>query len=237
MDKFSFSRLNTYETCPRRFYYRYVLGKEEPDTQPLALGRAVHKAIELVLNGLDLNEAVKEGYIEADFHPEVTLEEITELVQKAPFHEIKGETERYFCIPLFDEENSPMLQGYIDLVDGDRIYDFKTNWSPYNIHENHQVALYAWALSEIEGHESVHGSLLFLRFGLKSTDVFNREKMDNAIEWARGLVREILAKLEKLQSVPGKDKELFPYKASSACGHCPFVLDCFKEFSFKKIDQ
>jgi CRISPR/Cas system-associated exonuclease Cas4 (RecB family) len=51
MNIFSFSRLNLYETCPRRFYLKYVEGMEEPPTEAAELGKAVHRYIELVLHG------------------------------------------------------------------------------------------------------------------------------------------------------------------------------------------
>src|SRR5690554_2038433 len=102
MNTFSFSRLNLYETCPKKFYYRYVLKLPEPQTKPLALGKAVHKAIELLIKGESFEEAIKQGMIECDFHEEVTYEEVQDLVRKAP--KLKGETEKHFCLSLF---NSP----------------------------------------------------------------------------------------------------------------------------------
>lgn len=80
---YSYSRLSLYETCPYRFYQKYILGKDEPVTKPLALGKAVHKAIELKINGVSEHEAIIEAIIESDFHPEVTYEEIASLMQRA----------------------------------------------------------------------------------------------------------------------------------------------------------
>lgn len=230
MDKFSFSRLQLYETCPKRFYYKYI--KKLPDdnnSKPLALGTAVHKALELIVNGTDFHEAVKEGYIECDFHEEVSLDEIKELVERAPFQKLRGKTEKYFCLPFFDGENSPKLQGYIDLVNGNEIFDFKTNRLMYGVTENHQIALYAWALSELEGYDKVKGSLIFLRFRKESCSVFGKDMMNEAVEWARELVKQIRLKLDVIEFAPNKQNEVFPYRASSACEHCPFVLQCYKE--------
>lgn len=230
MDKFSFSRLQLYRTCPKRFYYKYV--KKLPDdtnSKPLALGKAVHKAIELIINGTDLDEAIKQGYIECDFHDEVSLEEIRELVENAPFQKLRGRTEVYFCIPLFNYEGSPKLQGYIDLVDGDAVYDFKTNRKMYDVEDNYQVALYAWARAQKEGFNQVIGRLIFLRFRRESTSIITKDKMNEAVEWARGLVNEIRLKLDVIEFAPDKQNEVFPHQPSSACEHCPFVLDCYEE--------
>src|SRR5699024_9456521 len=38
MDVFSYSRLKKFEDCPFQFFKKYILGKEEPKTFPLALG-------------------------------------------------------------------------------------------------------------------------------------------------------------------------------------------------------
>ena len=104
---FSFSRLSLYETCPYRFYKKYIQGYEEPTTYPLALGKGVHKAIEDKIKGVSHSEAVLNGMIEADFHPEVTMEELSDLVSHAPIQENMGETEIHFQLPLSDEEISP----------------------------------------------------------------------------------------------------------------------------------
>lgn len=48
----SFSSLNAYETCPRRYYHvRVARDVKEPQTEALAWGNAVHKALEDAVNG------------------------------------------------------------------------------------------------------------------------------------------------------------------------------------------
>ncbi|MDY7989849.1 PD-(D/E)XK nuclease family protein [Paenibacillus polymyxa] len=108
---YSFSRLSLYETCPHRFYYKYMLNRSEPVTKPLALGKAVHKAIELRIQGVAVEDAIAAAVIEVDFHPEVTYEEIASLMQRAP--EVSGQTEVHFVLPL---GAGIQLQGYIDLL-------------------------------------------------------------------------------------------------------------------------
>lgn len=45
----SWSGLQTYQTCPRRFYYRYIAGvPEESRSAALVFGSAIHKAIESI---------------------------------------------------------------------------------------------------------------------------------------------------------------------------------------------
>lgn len=234
MDTFSFSRLSLYETCPYRFYQKYVEGFEEPITYPLALGKAVHKAIEDKMNGASHDEAITNGIIEVDFHPDVTKNELSSLVWKAPIkgkNKIVGETEVYFKIPLSDEENAPKIQGFIDVVGGNFIYDWKTNRIPYDVRDNHQISLYSWAMKEKRGLTEVYGTLYFLRFRRSSSYRFSANEMEESRKWAYGLAKEIQGKLEMVKAMPYLKEELFPATPRSFCSHCPFVVGCFRKFS------
>ena len=230
---FSFSRLGLYETCPYRFYKKYIQGYEEPTTYPLALGKGVHKAIEDKINGVSHSEAVLNGMIEADFHPEVTMEELSGLVSHAPIQENMGKAEIHFQLSLSDEESAPIIQGFIDLVssDGSRIVDWKTNRVRYDVRDNHQVGLYAWAIGQLRGRLTVEGNLFFLRFKRESKHVFNQVDMDRSRQWALGVASEINSKRELLVMLPEEAKGLFPSTPSVYCRHCPFVIGCYRKFS------
>ncbi|GAB3051579.1 RecB family exonuclease [Virgibacillus ainsalahensis] len=229
---FSFSRLNLYEQCPYRFYNKYVLGKEEPMTKPLALGKAVHQAIDDKINGLTHEEAVLNGYAEAGFHEELTQQEISELVERAPIQPKMGENEVYFKLPLSDKADAPEIQGYIDLYSPDgAITDWKTNRIPYDVQANRQVALYAWSIGQIKGLDTVEGILYFLRFRKESNHVFNVEDMEEARSWALNTANEINEKMALQELLPDESERLFPVQPSRLCGHCPFAWECLKNNS------
>ncbi|MEB6549763.1 PD-(D/E)XK nuclease family protein [Heyndrickxia sporothermodurans] len=230
---FSFSRLNLYESCPYRFFKKYVLGNEEPITLPLALGKAVHKAIEDTINGVQHREAILNGLIEAEFHPEVTAEDVSFLASRSNAKPGMGKTEIHFILPLDDTEDAPMLQGYIDLVfnKGMAITDWKTNRVPYHVLDNHQVGLYAWAMNKLYLVPYVVGTLYFLRFKKKSSHCFMPADMEKARLWALGLANEINAKLELYGMLPEEFKRIFPAIPSSNCRHCPFAKECLRTFS------
>lgn len=230
---FSFSRLNLYSQCKFRFYKKYILKYEEPTTLPLALGKAVHKAIEDKINGADHSEAVLNGLIEADFHEEVTTDEISNLTNRAKLYPDMGDTEIHFKLPLEDKEDAPMIQGFIDVVGKKRefITDWKTNRKRYNVLDNHQVGLYAWAVSKKYNVSNVLGTLFFLRFRKGSSHLFNAWDMENARLWALGIANEINSKLELYDMIPEKAADIFPASPSSICQHCPFVLDCKQTFT------
>lgn len=233
MKKFSFSRLTLYVTCPYRFYKKYVEGFEEPLTYPLALGKGVHKGIEIKLKGKSHDESVIAGIVEAEFHPEVTKQELSDLINQAPIEELNGELkiERHFELPLSDEPDSPILQGYIDVVGEGFIVDWKTNRATYRVTDNHQIGLYAWAMHVLEGWQEVYGHLYFLRFQRESGYKYTMNDMEKARSWAYHLAKEIQGKINVLEKAPFLKDELFPPQPSSACSHCPFVAECFQKFS------
>lgn len=228
---FSFSRLSLYETCPYRFRLKYIEGKEEPVTKPAALGKAVHKAIEMVVKGSDPKEAVLNGIVEVDFHPEVSSEEVEELLKKAPVTSEMGETEVYFRLPLSDSPSAPEIQGYIDLVKQGEwettLWDWKTNHKVYGVLDTYQLGIYAWALMKLKGTHFVTGHLYFLRFKKDITHVFSEEDAEKARQWAYDLAQEINSKLFLLDLMPEKEDEIFPPRPSSACHNCPFVIECY----------
>ncbi|MDM5277150.1 PD-(D/E)XK nuclease family protein [Paenibacillus silvae] len=223
---FSYSRLSLYETCPFRFYLKYILGSPEPVTKPLALGKAVHKAIELKINGMSENEAILAAIIETDFHPEVTYEEVLKLLQQAP--DVKGRTEIHFKLPL-DSSSGIQLQGYIDLLQDVHFWDWKSNWKPYRVHDTRQLALYAWAIMKMRGIRQVKGTLFFLRFRKAESFIYNESDGNEAREWAIQLAEQIEMKKSCLESFPDMASSLFQPTPGSHCKHCPFVLECIKK--------
>lgn len=231
MDTFSFSRLSLYQTCPYRFYKKYVQGYEEPTTFPLALGKAVHKSIQDRLNDISLQEALMNGFIEADFHPNVTKKELSWLTKSAPIFQVRGEVELHFKIPLSNEEKAPELQGFIDVVSNDQIIDWKTNRKTYHVRDSHQLALYAWVISQLRGFSKVYGSLFFLRFKKVSGFLFGPNEMENARSWAYEMAKEIQCKLSLLKVMPELKDGLFPDTPSSYCAHCPLAIECFRKYS------
>lgn len=230
---YSFSRLTLYETCPNRFFKKYIEGFEEPATKPLALGKAVHRTVEGKLKGETHSEAVLNGMIESDFHREVTYDEVSKLASRAPIKKDMGEVELHFELPLASTEPAPKIQGYIDLItwNSNEIIDWKTNQRMYNVRDNHQIGLYAWAVSQLKGKEKIKGSLFFLRFRKASRWTFTNIEMEQSRQWALSLANEIDQKLFLYEIAPEKADALFPDKPSSFCSHCPFAVECFQKFS------
>ena len=55
--RLSYSRINEYSDCPRCYYLKYIMGYEEPRSDALTVGDAVHRAIEQYLKECATAEA------------------------------------------------------------------------------------------------------------------------------------------------------------------------------------
>lgn len=232
MELYSYSRLSLYETCPLRFYFRYVLEKPEPVTKPLAIGKAVHRGIETLVKGGTMDNALAAAFAEAEAAGlgREEGEEIRDLIAQAPVPE--GEAEVHFELPLSSPESGLRLQGYIDLVcDVNAFVDWKTNWRPYQPDETRQLALYAWAMMELKKSDRVQGTLYFLRHGLPLSRVYTREEAEAAQQWAFRTARDIRDRVFLAELHPEEAEKLFPPRAGPHCRTCPFAEECWKRTS------
>jgi ATP-dependent nuclease, subunit B len=168
---FSYTRLKVFQECPLRYYKRYVLGIPEPETERELFGKVVHAVIDRMVKGQALDRAIDEAIDETvglDQAARFDRAEIERLVRVARVEGAQygaGLSKRHFFLELEPlDPQSPILQGYIDFLDGDlRITDWATSWSVYHPTEDFKLALKALALAEIHGLERVEVRLVFLR--------------------------------------------------------------------------
>ena len=60
IQRYSYSRLETFRTCPRKHHYIYVENLPMPDSEYTLQGRLFHKAVETILKGEDADSVFKE---------------------------------------------------------------------------------------------------------------------------------------------------------------------------------
>lgn len=227
MELFSFSRLSLFRTCPKRWHYKYVLGLEDPAGAPATLGKTVHKANELCLNGHSFEDAVVTAYMEEG---DSTVEKSTveSMVKTALSYGYRGPTEQHFIMQLAE---GIKLQGYIDLVPNNSwiptVVDWKSGFKCYNVLDTWQIPLYAAAVMEQTGAEIVKGVLAFLRFRMTRTALIGRKEALQAKTWAIHTAEDIQQRLELLAVLDMH--EAFPARPSPACGNCPWSLQCLRE--------
>lgn len=236
--KYSYSRLKLYEQCPYRFFKKYVEKASEEIALPLAFGTAAHKAIEEKIKGVPHEQAVLNGYIEADFFEGLDVNELSRLVERAPLPSPEDILIEYqFELPLDPfTSDSPILRGYIDILakDGTYLTDWKTNRKMYHVCDNEQVGLYAWVASQLFGVKRVVGTLYFLRFNRKSTHIFTLNDMERMRLWALNLAEKVQSSVALYEAIGDVDS-IFPAKPSALCKHCPFAVECYRNANQKGL--
>lgn len=165
--KLSSSSLSVFRECPRKWQYTYVYRRvRTTDSPALSLGRAVHKAIEHLLNsGRDSMLSYLHD-VSADIDEQQAAIVAAMLVHyRAPDLEILG-VEQDFEIPVVDQDGATMngytLQGRIDAVARDLdgciwVVEHKTTtqeiqgYGPYwrKLSVDHQIAFYCLAIGAV----------------------------------------------------------------------------------------
>lgn len=228
----SYTRLKMLEQCPLRYYKRYVLGIPEPETEQALFGKVIHAVIDRMVRGQALDRAIDEAIDEIvglDQAARFDRAEIERLVRVARVEGAQygaGLSERHFALELDPlDPQSPILQGYIDFLDGDlRITDWQTSWSVYHPTEDFKLALKALALAEMHGLERVEARLVFLRAKKEErvqSHVYTREEMEEARAWALRLAKQAM-ELEHA----GANEAHFPPNYGPHCEGCPWAEAC-----------
>jgi len=168
--KFSASRINTYKTCPRLYYFKYIEQLEEPKHILTIMGSALHKSIEdFYAKGIPpqatFNKEFYSGVSYAEAQLGIVMGKNTpaqvSMLGKSIVDAIDWglkplELEKAFELPFPNKENPVcILRGVIDMVLEDGvIIDHKSSKvqpSKKKLSENYQFILYAWAYKELYG--------------------------------------------------------------------------------------
>lgn len=235
---YSFSRITLFSECRYAWYLKYIQNIQEPITQPLELGKAVHEAIELLLTGKckSVDEAcsvsIQKSKLPLEFTEVkilVNRDEVIKLIGKVnPEH-----VESHFQLRLDPEDEfSPEIQGYRDYIKipgpVTQIWDWKTNRISYEPEHTNQLALYAWAESEISGVEEVIGKLIFLRKRSEQREkmaLYDKKDMEEARKWALDIAQEIEGCTLAL-AVGENPDDLFPASPGTRCRYCGYAAQC-----------
>ena len=169
---FSFSQMETFESCPLQYKYRYLLKIPEMDSAALSFGSSVHRALELFYTDLKaelspseetLLQYYQDNFIPYGFqgqaHKLRVFKHGQELLEKyfATWHDAHGEIvelEQPFTLKLNSGGKEFVLKGKIDRIDkhGDtyEIIDYKTGKMPSEreLKKSLQLGLYALAVMD-----------------------------------------------------------------------------------------
>lgn len=233
---FSYSRLKKFEDCPRAWYNKYILDKEEPPTEAQVTGKVVHKALELCIKGANPDRAfikaiLGEAVLGIDFNEAKRMFDrglqYLQGLKTAGASSENWQAELHFQLPLAsDDPFSPELQVYIDFLDENfYMIDWKTGFKVYKPTDNQQLGLYAWAISQEYDRDFLTATLYFLRTGTYKSRYYSKEEMEEARTWALTLAQDIEQRIIDLEMGEGSEK-LFPATPGIVCKYCGFAREC-----------
>lgn len=174
--RLSFTRVDTFERCPRLFRYQYVDGLPQAPAPQLSFGSSIHAALEWLYDRKhpvlptveELHHALFEawdstGYVDLDRdeqlrayeHARTILARVHARIASEGFR-LPASTEAWFELPFDDDI---VVVGAIDRVDVDdagalHVIDYKTNRKARTrtqVRSSLQLAIYALATRELYG--------------------------------------------------------------------------------------
>lgn len=200
---YSYSRLDTFDTCPHAYYLQYIKGEKSKDNVWNVLGSATHDALEkIVRDNADtsiLKKSVKDSLDTLDFigldfpksNGDMRGNWINNMNGFASHYQKpdgKFECEKFFLLDV----DGIKIQGYIDLIehndDGSvNIYDYKTSslYKGGDIEKHgRQLLIYAMALEQ-EGIKVNKVAWLFLKYAGKKKGFKNGNIKITPVEWRK----------------------------------------------------
>ena len=216
--RLSFTRVDTFEQCPRRFRYQYVDGLPQAPAPQLSFGSSIHAALEWLYDRKhpvlpSLEETLQalydawdsSGYVELDREEQMRAYEHARSVVAA-FHarveregfRLPAATEAWFELPVGEDI---IVVGSIDRVDVDddgtlRIVDYKTNRrarTRAQVRTSLQLAIYALAARELYGRLPGSVGLDFVVPGVRVDVGTDELDLDAVPERLRQVARRIRA--------------------------------------------
>lgn len=236
----SYSQIETYKMCPRKYKYRYILKIPTPQSAQLSYGNSMHitlkKFYEILENGGDvsfdtLKELFKSNWISAGYVNKEHEKEsfITGIKSVKLFYDTffsKEERPVFLEKSFFVKLGDYTINGKIDRIDrikgesGDtyEIVDYKTGDSvkkQNDVDKNRQLVIYSLAAEKVFGIKADKLSLLFIDQNQKLTA--NNEKIEKLKE---AVILEIGETAKKIESGD------FRATPGFACKFCEYNKIC-----------
>lgn len=229
-EKWSYSRLSTFERCERQFFHKYVEKRPTPPSAPMITGKIVHLALELTLKeGYQPQDAVRHAIYEMGGLPEgESYSKVVQMVDNVMYRLPTENAEIQAEVHLELRTTLGTLQGYVDILIDDpvedvfELWDAKSGWVEQDAEESKQVALYAWMLRELKGQaisDRFIGRLVFPRIDRESVVELTDADLETAKLWFVRLATQIKSKSQERN-------DWHMTKNKKACETCPFVDMC-----------
>ncbi len=229
LKRVSATQIKSFRRCPSRWYNEKVLGHKPPETDAMRLGTKVHASLESYLvEGTELPDT-REGKIAA---PALELLPLAGSVPRAMSERRFTTSADFYGVPLV---------GVIDLVEGDRITDFKTTSdfkyakTEEELRADIQAQVYALERVRLCREEGLDlgGNVTFRHVyvrtkGGPAVRTSEVELYADDLEDARTKIRADVARMRELAEVEPSKAADVPYtlEACNDFGGCPHRSRC-----------
>lgn len=224
--EFSYSRIDTYDMCPAKYFYSYIQKEPRQFGEAAVLGNIVHAVLEDVVSNTDtlsiedMRQRYQDHTLSLDPDGKISspmigvgseiLEEFYDLNEGKLFDVFEKELGFRFIIGNY------AINGFIDRVDvvGDDVHivDYKTGKrevAAKDVCNNLQLGIYALAASLIFPDKTITASLHYLRTNRLKSHTFSNEDID--------LVKQkLISKIQKIIN----DNNFLPTKNERICSFC-----------------
>lgn len=196
LTEFSYSRIDTYEMCPSKYFFSYIKKEPRQFNEPAVLGNIVHAVLEdLVSNEKPLSLEEMQASYEVkrqEYDPTKIISNDLISVGNVIIEEFYDSNEGKL-FDVYDKEMSfnfvignYSIIGYIDRIDvvGDEVFivDYKTGKrevAAKDVHKNLQLGIYALAASTEFPGKKITASLHYLRTNRLKSYQYTEEDLEN----------------------------------------------------------
>lgn len=237
MTRFSYSKVSSYDICPRKYLYQYI---EKPEKLPPGrdhaglLGQTLGKMLEIGI------EAGGDWY-EDKFVPMTNLSRMWRFILEEAAEMLKPripEGGRFETRVEYDG-----VLGFVDWVseDGRTVYDFKFSGAPHFYEHSPQVALYSYMLgatTRVQPKEAYYLCITRPKMDWDTEDWYDKRmgmiqemrKSGVTVYKSKFTPKEawsmFQSKRELLRGLNPKDITMFPKKKTGICRSCEYKDYC-----------
>lgn len=234
MPTYSYSRISTFDKCPLKYYYKYILKFEIPDNDNFVFekGKYLHELLQYfpVIPEYDfkynINKEKKDDYIQM-------VHRLCRLDRKFQFlfdKKIMLHRENTFYLDKQlnnhnDKDDDCLFYGLIDYVGQYANQIMIVDWKSGKTQRHasfQQLKLYSiWAFNEYPKINSINACLFFIEQNEQHVQKIKRSELES-------IKQELFDKINTIESTTD-----FKKKVCEDCQYCDYRHDC-KPFNIKK---
>lgn len=250
----SYSRISTYEFCPKKYEFQYIRRIKVPTKLELVFGNAIHKSLEenfkqKLETKKDLELEEMQSMFSKAFRTAIETEDINDLkdwdyyerLGKWFLHSLLYEKLKYIQPKMIEHrmelplKNGNFLTAKLDLLDvNNKLYEFKTSTKPYDRNEPknmEQLLIYAVAIEKLTG--SYPSNMEFVVMVKGTPEVTPHIQYIKVMPPPREKFMELEMKFDEMIAkitTPPYKRNFNPYR----CSWCEYQRICIEEANKEK---